>query len=371
VTVPYWLAQGLFRRHTVEVDVPVMYGHACREDLRADAIACRLGDKSSFFFEVGMKVASLLRDHELLECLMTGLKTRWVEIVNMLGKLGVARHHVTALNPVSATFPQTLTALEQEMYSGGREAETHFKRWAENFKSYQIKPSTVAEVPAFAPKRLVQALAETSRFGLRSASPGSELPQGLHLAGAKLLGRLALFRWRQLRRTWGSLAAARPAALRRGGWRDVGAEKGAVLGAAGMILPAARIVTPTGTQGSGFVVAHSEGATYVLTNHHVIRDCIQQNDRWDPVDKSSKKVEQLLPVSVETFRYDERGRHLQTVTTSAEIAAYTVYGDKWSFEGDLALLKLKIPLEGVPAVHVMAETTFVEEVRMLDEVIMV
>ncbi|CAE8727342.1 unnamed protein product [Polarella glacialis] len=171
----------------------------------------------------------------------------------------------------------------------------------------------------------------------------------------------------------GSSAPLQSAAPPRRGRRLSAAAVGATweLRREQMILPAARIVTPTGTQGSGFVVAHSEGATYVLTNHHVIRDCIQQNDRWDPVDKSSKKVEQLLPVSVETFRYDERGRHLQTVTTSAEIAAYTVYGDKWSFEGDLALLKLKIPLEGVPAVHVMAETTFVEEVRMLDEVIMV
>jgi len=138
-----------------------------------------------------------------------------------------------------------------------------------------------------------------------------------------------------------------------------------------MVLPAARIVSPAGTQGSGFVLARTENGTYVLTNHHVIQDSIQQSDFWDPVEKSSKKVERLLPVSVEIFRYDERGRHMQTVTTSAEIVAYAQYGDKWDFEGDLALLKLRAPVEGVPGARVIAEGDFIEEVRLLDEVVMV
>eukprot|EP00933_Yihiella_yeosuensis_P055101 TRINITY_DN53760_c0_g1_i1.p1 TRINITY_DN53760_c0_g1~~TRINITY_DN53760_c0_g1_i1.p1 ORF type:complete len:406 (-),score=61.54 TRINITY_DN53760_c0_g1_i1:160-1344(-) len=139
-----------------------------------------------------------------------------------------------------------------------------------------------------------------------------------------------------------------------------------------MILPAARIVTPTGTQGSAFIISQSaENGTYVMTNHHVIKDCIKQNDRWDPVSKSSSKVEQLLPVNVETFRYDDRGRHLQTVTTQAEIVAYTVYGDKWDFEGDLALLKLKAPVDHIPAASLIGLEDFADEVRMLDEVVMV
>lgn len=138
-----------------------------------------------------------------------------------------------------------------------------------------------------------------------------------------------------------------------------------------MLLPAARIVTPGGTQGSGFIISSSSNGTYVITNHHVIQDCIQQDDRWDPVAKSSRKVEQYLPVSVQIFRYDERGRHIQTVTTSAEVAAYAQYGDKWSFEGDLAVLKLRAVVDNVPAAAVIPEAAFLEEVRMLDEVVMV
>lgn len=138
-----------------------------------------------------------------------------------------------------------------------------------------------------------------------------------------------------------------------------------------MILPAARIVSHGGTQGSGFVLHSGENGTFVLTNHHVIKDSIEQRDLWDPVEKSSKKLERLQPVSVEIFRYDERGRHMQTVSTSAEIVGYAQYGDKWDFEGDLALLKLKAPVEGVPASSLITEEDFAGEVRLLDEVVMV
>ncbi|CAJ1342735.1 unnamed protein product, partial [Effrenium voratum] len=135
-----------------------------------------------------------------------------------------------------------------------------------------------------------------------------------------------------------------------------------------MILPAAKVVSHDGKQGSAVVLAQKEG-TYVLTCHHVIRDCIKQIDRWDPVEKSSKKVEQFMHPSVETFLYDPHGRHLQTVVTSADIVAYRQYGDQWSFEGDLALLKLKAPVD-IPACALIGEEDF-DEVRPLDEVVMV
>mmetsp|Transcript_52160 Transcript_52160/g.121734 ORF Transcript_52160/g.121734 Transcript_52160/m.121734 type:complete len:314 (-) Transcript_52160:65-1006(-) len=136
-----------------------------------------------------------------------------------------------------------------------------------------------------------------------------------------------------------------------------------------MMMPAVRIVSYAGTQGSGFVLATNENGTFVLTNHHVIRDSIHQHDRWDPISQSSKKVDRFMPVKVESFEYDERGKHLRTVRTAADIVAYSMYGDKWSFEGDLALVKLKAPLSSTPFVSVIEEEDF-HEVRALDEVIM-
>eukprot|EP00929_Paragymnodinium_shiwhaense_P093636 TRINITY_DN5384_c0_g1_i1.p1 TRINITY_DN5384_c0_g1~~TRINITY_DN5384_c0_g1_i1.p1 ORF type:complete len:423 (-),score=103.35 TRINITY_DN5384_c0_g1_i1:310-1578(-) len=138
-----------------------------------------------------------------------------------------------------------------------------------------------------------------------------------------------------------------------------------------MILPAARVKSSEGTMGSGFVVANNESGTYVLTNHHVVRKSIQQVDRWDPLKKSSSKVENCQPVKVELFRYDERGGHTQTITSLAEIVAYTPYGDEWEFEGDLALLKLRSPAPEASAARVITEEGFLDEVRILDEIIMV
>ncbi|CAK0801331.1 unnamed protein product [Prorocentrum cordatum] len=138
-----------------------------------------------------------------------------------------------------------------------------------------------------------------------------------------------------------------------------------------MILPAARIQTPKGVTGSGFVLCQGANGTFVLTNHHVIRDAIQQSDRWDPVAKSSSKVERTQPISVQVFRYDDRGRHVQTVTTSAQIVGYTQYGDEWDFEGDLALLKLQVNLDDLPHSTLIGEQEFMDEVRTLDEIVMV
>lgn len=138
-----------------------------------------------------------------------------------------------------------------------------------------------------------------------------------------------------------------------------------------MILPAARITTPGRTQGSGFVFSVGDNGTYVLTCHHVIKDCIQQDDRWDPVEKSSKKVERYQPVSVELFRYDGRGRHTQTIVTSSQVVAYTAYGDQWDFEGDLAVLKLRTPIEGLEAANIIGEDEFLDEFRVLDPIVMV
>ncbi|CAE7781013.1 unnamed protein product [Symbiodinium sp. CCMP2456] len=73
-----------------------------------------------------------------------------------------------------------------------------------------------------------------------------------------------------------------------------------------MLLAAVRIESHGGTQGSGFVISASANGTFVLTNHHVIRDSIHQHDRWDPVAESSKKVDRFMPVTVESFDYDER-----------------------------------------------------------------
>mmetsp|Transcript_93022 Transcript_93022/g.289964 ORF Transcript_93022/g.289964 Transcript_93022/m.289964 type:complete len:207 (+) Transcript_93022:95-715(+) len=154
VQVPFWLAQGCARRNTVDVDLPTMYAQAAQEDLQRDPTVCRLGDKSQYYFEIGMRIASLLKDQTLSDDLMNGLLVRWTEVVTLLGSIGVARMQNSILNPGSSIFPSTLTATEQEMFYGGREAETHFKNWIDRFAAYKMKPSQIAEAPTPSVKRL-------------------------------------------------------------------------------------------------------------------------------------------------------------------------------------------------------------------------
>jgi len=148
IQIPYWLAQGFVRRNSMELETPNIYGPTAQEDLSRDPTVCRLSDKSLYYFEVGVRIASLLKDNDLLRRLSDGLLERWREVVNLLGKFGVAKSSVSALNPGASLFQQTFTLLEQEMYFGGREAESHFKQWTERFAVFQMRASHLAEPPS-------------------------------------------------------------------------------------------------------------------------------------------------------------------------------------------------------------------------------
>ena len=82
--------------------------------------------------------------------------------------------------------------------------------------------------------------------------------------------------------------------------------------------------------------------TYVLTNEHVIDDCIIVKKAWDSVLKKNIEKEFLTPCTVEIFSYVKMSKRDSGQTFGAEIIAY----DK---EHDLAILKLDSP---TPAKHV-------------------
>jgi S1-C subfamily serine protease len=87
---------------------------------------------------------------------------------------------------------------------------------------------------------------------------------------------------------------------------------------------------------------NSEYETYVLTNHHVIADCIKVNKKWDSVAKRNMDKEFLTPCTVEIFSYVYMSRRDSGQTFEAKIVAYDE-------NHDLALLRLDSP---TPAKHV-------------------
>merc|ERR1711966_324631 len=113
-----------------------------------DPVVCRLCDKSTHYFELGMRVAGLLRDESLADDLLEAQLKRWLEVTRLLGNLGVARVQPSPLNPGSAIFPCTLTTSEQAMWSEGQAAERAYKEWTQKFASFKMKASHLIDVPA-------------------------------------------------------------------------------------------------------------------------------------------------------------------------------------------------------------------------------
>mmetsp|Transcript_17386 Transcript_17386/g.32742 ORF Transcript_17386/g.32742 Transcript_17386/m.32742 type:complete len:204 (-) Transcript_17386:69-680(-) len=147
VQLPFCLAQALMRRRAITLDMPGIFGQTVQEDLTRDAIVVRVCDKTPYYFEIGYRLASLTQDVKLESCLSEAVNARWREMLNLLGRMGVAPLHYSQLNPGSSIFPQTLTEAERHLLLGGKEAEKNFKKWMDKYNVTQIEASTIVEAP--------------------------------------------------------------------------------------------------------------------------------------------------------------------------------------------------------------------------------
>jgi hypothetical protein len=86
--------------------------------------------------------------------------------------------------------------------------------------------------------------------------------------------------------------------------------------------------------GSGTVVYSNGGNTYLLTNHHVVEDCIEYKQVWDNLLRRDVKKDFFTPVELDFGRFDDNGRFIASSTVLADIVLY----DK---SQDLALLKVR------------------------------
>mmetsp|Transcript_144962 Transcript_144962/g.205152 ORF Transcript_144962/g.205152 Transcript_144962/m.205152 type:complete len:206 (+) Transcript_144962:47-664(+) len=153
VTVPYWLAQKLVRRNCVDLDMPAIFDEGILETLKTDPAVCRLGEKSSHYFEIGMKLAFLMKNERLKDILMNAYITRYHDLMSLSFSLGDEKRSCVK-KAVPSQFLHTLTGIEEDMHRGALEAESLFQRWTGSFTSYVAEPSHVAEVPAFKRARL-------------------------------------------------------------------------------------------------------------------------------------------------------------------------------------------------------------------------
>eukprot|EP00490_Sorites_sp_Unknown_P014468 CAMPEP_0114639704 /NCGR_PEP_ID=MMETSP0191-20121206/1311_1 /TAXON_ID=126664 /ORGANISM="Sorites sp." /LENGTH=205 /DNA_ID=CAMNT_0001851587 /DNA_START=35 /DNA_END=652 /DNA_ORIENTATION=- len=153
VLVPYWLAQKLVQRYFVEVDIPAIFDDAIQETLQTDPAVGRLGDKSYHYFEVGIKLAFLVKNPKLQEILVRAFMSRVLDLLSLSSSLGEGSRS-SIRKAVPSQFLQSLTGIEEDIYRGAREAEIQYQRWNGSFSSYVVEASHIAEVPAFKRARL-------------------------------------------------------------------------------------------------------------------------------------------------------------------------------------------------------------------------
>lgn len=76
--------------------------------------------------------------------------------------------------------------------------------------------------------------------------------------------------------------------------------------------------------------------TFIITNHHVIRDLITVEDRWDPTLKREYPQEASDTATVEFFSYNEHSKEVGSESYAADIVAWDDMDRR-----DIALLKLR------------------------------
>ena len=69
VSLPVWLAKGLVEKGIVRMEIPKHYQRRMREEIKAGPEAIKLRDFSFYFFEVGLLVARVTEDDDLLRTL--------------------------------------------------------------------------------------------------------------------------------------------------------------------------------------------------------------------------------------------------------------------------------------------------------------
>jgi S1-C subfamily serine protease len=111
-------------------------------------------------------------------------------------------------------------------------------------------------------------------------------------------------------------------------------------------LPCVRIRTPK-AGGSGTVIYSAENedggvSTYLLTNHHVVDNCITIKDEWSALLKSKRKIDTFETVHAHFFAYRWESRSIGGTDIQSDIMCY----DK---EEDLALVRLRSE-EPVPSI---------------------
>jgi S1-C subfamily serine protease len=134
-----------------------------------------------------------------------------------------------------------------------------------------------------------------------------------------------------------------------------------------IFYPTVRVRTSR-SGGSGTVIYSEKSEkgydTYIVTNHHVIADCVNIRKSWNPVLKRKIDTEILDTVGIEYFKYNNYSSCIGSFAVEADIVAYSEYegGQDW------ALLKTRDVEAKAPYVSNMYPRELLDQVHIFDKV---
>ena len=134
-----------------------------------------------------------------------------------------------------------------------------------------------------------------------------------------------------------------------------------------IFYPTVRVRTSR-SGGSGTVIYSEKSGdfydTYIVTNHHVIADCVEIKKAWNPVLKRKVDSEVLNTVGVEYFKYNNHSNCIGSFAVEADIVAYSEYegGQDW------ALLKTRDKETPAPYIAKLYPRDKVDQVHIFDKV---
>ena len=119
ISAPYWTVMYLARSSQGLCELPPYLKQNYRHSLKADATLLTLGEKSRYYFEIGAKLANMLKDTELVPVLLRAFFERMRHVLEKLE---------TAEEP---RVYKKLTNLEVNLFEIARRSTRDLRDWLE------------------------------------------------------------------------------------------------------------------------------------------------------------------------------------------------------------------------------------------------
>eukprot|EP01031_Cornospumella_fuschlensis_P029507 gene29507-35615_t len=133
VELPLWMAQVLFRKGMITMDLPKHFDRKMRDNIAAGASNLNLKEYSNYFYEVGMLIANLLNDSDLkntLRIAFTGDRYRAVMATSL-----------TSAELDTGELAASLTHKEAEIFQAGVQAVEDIQQWRQ--RNLHLQPSAL------------------------------------------------------------------------------------------------------------------------------------------------------------------------------------------------------------------------------------